>query len=406
MGSRGTLIEGDGKTKVKEKIAILAVAFLLLGGSATLSFSAPANDTMASPTATPPAHRRAVRHKKRLRRVRRRRAARHGWSPWDVSSLGNPSAGDNPAGEDPLVREAALKAIGNWNGSVVVVNPDNGRIISIVNQKLALASGYIPCSTVKPMVALGGLREDVVTPETMLPSMRGGRINMKNALARSDNLYFATLGEMLGFRRVTHYARELGYGERAGWHIPGESPGVFPAAPPPQRQGGVGLLTSFGQDIEVTPLQMAALISALANGGTLYYLQYPRSPEALQNFRPIVKRRLTDLAPYIPEVKPGLEAAVLYGTARAAFNREEDIFGKTGTCSENRARMGWFVSFAEAGHARYVVVVTLRGGRPMFGPHAAEIAGVLYRDMLQISQPGQEATQAGRLPSLLERPGQ
>ena len=387
---------------MKEKIAILAVAFLLLVGIDRTNLSSPASNETAPSTTSTTHH--VLTHPKRRRRIVRksRRRVIHHWSPWDVSSMGDPSAGDNPAGEDLVAREAALRAIGNWNGSVVVVNPNNGRIVSIVNQKLALTSGYIPCSTIKPMVALGGLREAIVTPQTMLPSMRGGRITMKNALARSDNLYFATLGNMLGFKRVTRYAEELGYGQLAGWHIAGESPGVFPSAPPPQRQGGVGLLTSFGQDIEVTPLQMAALISAIANGGTLYYLQYPRSQEQIQNFHPIVKRRLTDLAPFIPEVKPGLEAAVMYGTARAAFNPEEQIFGKTGTCSENRARMGWFVSFGE-GQPNYVVVVTLRGGRPMFGPHAAEIAGVFYRDVLQTGQPSQ---QARRLPALLSRPGQ
>ncbi|MGH9430540.1 MAG: penicillin-binding transpeptidase domain-containing protein [Terriglobia bacterium] len=389
---------------MKEKIAILAVAFLLLAGIESAVLSKPLSDESTPPTTTTYHHPLRRRRKSRLRKTRRRRrVVRHYWSPWAVSSIGVPTAGDNPAGENPIIREAAIKAIGDWNGSVVVVDPNNGRILSIVDQKLALDSGYIPCSTIKPMVALGGLREDVVTPQTKLPSMRGGRIDLKDALAHSDNLYFATLGNMLGFQRVTHYAEELGYGQLAGWHIPGESPGVFPAAPPPQRQGGVGLLTSFGQDIEVTPLQMAALISAIANGGTLYYLQYPRSPEQIQKFHPIIKRRLTDLAPFIPEVKPGLEAAVLYGTARSAFNPEEQIFGKTGTCSENRARMGWFVSFAEKGQPQYVVVVTLRGGRPMYGPHAAEIAGQFYREMLQM---GQEPTQAWRMPVLITRPGQ
>ncbi|MGH9452755.1 MAG: penicillin-binding transpeptidase domain-containing protein [Terriglobia bacterium] len=389
---------------MKQKIAILAVAFLLLAGIDSIVLSKPASDESTPPTTTTYHHHLIRRRKSRLRKVRRRRRiVHHYWSPWDVSSLGDPSAGDNPVGEDPIIREAAIKAIGNWNGSVVVVNPNNGRILSIVDQRLALDSGYIPCSTIKPMVALGGLREDIVTPKTKLPSMRGGRIDLKDALARSDNLYFATLGNMLGFQRVTHYAEELGYGQLAGWHIPGESPGVFPSAPPPQRQGGVGLLTSFGQDIEVTPLQMAALISAIANGGTLYYLQYPRSPDDIQHFHPIIKRRLTDLAPFIPEVKPGLEGAVVYGTARRAFNPDEQIFGKTGTCSENRARMGWFVSFVGEDQPKYVVVVTLRGGRPMYGPHAAEIAGEFYRDMLEM---GQEPTQARRMPALLSRPGQ
>jgi penicillin-binding protein 2 len=394
---------GEGKT-VKEKAAILAVAFVLLAGIDLTVFSKPLSGERTPHTKT--AYHHPVRRRRKAalrRRARQRRIVHHYWSPWDVSSIGDPTAGDNPVGENPIIREAAIKAIGDWNGSMVVVNPNNGRILSIVDQRLALESGYIPCSTVKPMVALAGLREDVVTPRTELPSMRGGRIDMKDALAHSDNLYFATLGNMLGFQRVERYARDVGYGSLAGWHIPGESPGVFPDAPPPLREGGTGLLTSFGTGIEVTPLQMAALLSAIANGGTLYYLQYPRSPEQIADFHPIIKRRLTNLAPFIPEVKPGLAAAVLYGTARSAFNPEEDIFGKTGTCSENRARMGWFVSFEQKGQPQYVVVVTLRGGRAMFGPHAAEIAGVFYREMLDM---GQEPLQARRFPVLITRPGQ
>ncbi len=54
-------------------------------------------------------------------------------------------------------------------------------------------------------------------------------------------------------------------------------PGSFPAAPP--KEGGMGMLTSFGEEISQTPLELAGLMSAVANGGTLYWLQYPRSQE-------------------------------------------------------------------------------------------------------------------------------
>lgn len=327
------------------------------------------------------------------------------WSPWTVSSYSDPSAGDQLLGGDPLVRQAAIKAIGRWNGSIVVVNPNNGRILTIVNQKLALSRGYIPCSTVKPMVALAGLEEGVVTLRTKLRGMTGGLVDMTEALARSDNRYFAQVGEMLGFPRVEEYAEELGYGQNAGLNITGESPGVFPSEPPPVSEGGVGRLTSFGTGIEQTPLQMAALVSAIANGGTLYWLQYPHTPEEAEHFEPKVRRVLTNLVPYIPDVRQGMAAAVLYGTARSAYNPNEDIFGKTGTCSEDGGRMGWFISFSEEDHPQYVVIVELRGGRPMYGPHAAEIAGDLYRSLLPNSV---EAEQSQRvpLPSLVEQPGQ
>lgn len=301
-----------------------------------------------------------------------------------MSSYADSAADDDPTGEDPLIRAAAIQALGRWNGSVAVVDPNNGRILSIVNQKLALESAFTPCSTFKPVVAIGALKEGLITPETKIWVGRRTRMNLTEALAHSNNRFFAKLGEMLGFQRVERYAQEFGLGEKAGWNIPDESPGKFPPRPP--KEGGVGLLTSYGRDIEVTPLQMAAILSAIANGGTMYYLQYPRTPEELAQFEPRVRRHLENLSEYFPIVKRGLAAAVLYGTARLAYDPEEQIYGKTGTCSEDGARLGWFVSYANERQPKYAVVVLLRGGRPMYGPHAAEIAGKLYRELRQREQ--------------------
>ncbi len=98
------------------------------------------------------------------------------------------------------------------------------------------------------------------------------------------------------------------------------------------------------------------------------------------------------MAEFIPQIRDGLAAAVLYGTARSAYDPDLSIFGKTGTCSENGARLGWFVSYAGGLQPQYVVVVLLRGGPMMFGPHAAEIAGRLYRELI----PKEHPTQASR----------
>jgi cell division protein FtsI/penicillin-binding protein 2 len=307
--------------------------------------------------------------------------------PWGLSSYGDPTADDNPIGDDPVVRQAAVDALGNWNGSIVAVDPNTGRILSIVNQKLALSSGFTPCSTFKPVVALAALREGIITPNTKLYVGEHARMNLTDALARSNNAFFHKLGEMLGFKRITEYAQEFGIGEKAGLEIPGESAGHYPSAPP--KEGGVGFLAYCGTDVEATPLQMAALISTIANGGTLYALQYPRSPEELAAFQPVVRRRLDDLAEYIPQIQDGLAGSVLYGTGRSAYDPDLSIYGKTGTCSENGARLGWFVSYAGEVHPQYVAVVLLRGGRMMFGPHAAEIAGHFYRNLLQKEHPTQ-----------------
>jgi cell division protein FtsI/penicillin-binding protein 2 len=100
------------------------------------------------------------------------------------------------------------------------------------------------------------------------------------------------------------------------------------------------------------------------------------------DFQPRVKRQL-DIAPLVPEISDGMMGAVQYGTARSLrlnFS-EEEILGKTGTCSHDGTRFGWFASYANTSVGRVVVVVFLEGGRPTFGPKAAEIAGRMYRNL-------------------------
>ena len=291
-------------------------------------------------------------------------------------------SGDLTGGEDPVVRQAAIDALGNMNGTVVAIEPTSGRVLAMVNQKLALSSGAQPCSTIKLSVALAALSEGLVSKET--PVSLGGnyRMNLTTALAHSNNAYFEALGRKLGFEKVAYYAHEYGLGELAGYDIPGEQLGAYPEEVIPEKLGGVGKMCSFGEGVSMTPLQLGAMVSAIANGGTLYYLQHPTTPEEVANFQPRVKRQL-DIAPVIPEISDGMAGAVQYGTARKLrlnFN-EEEILGKTGTCSHDGTRFGWFASYANTSVGRVVVVIFLEGGRPTFGPKAAEIAGRMYRNM-------------------------
>jgi cell division protein FtsI/penicillin-binding protein 2 len=231
-------------------------------------------------------------------------------------------------------------------------------------------------------VALAALDEGIITKDTQVNLGGSYHMDLTEALAHSNNLYFETLGRRLGFERVRHYANQFGLGELAGYDIPGEQLGVYPDEPLPDDKGGVGRMCSFGESVSMTPLQLGALVSSIANGGTLFYLQHPTTPDQVLSFQPRIKRTL-DIAKIIPEIQDGMHAAVEYGTARslrANFN-QFPVMGKTGTCSNNGTRFGWFASYADTQYGRIVTVIFLEGGRPTFGPKAAELTGMFYRNL-------------------------
>ncbi|MGH9393256.1 MAG: penicillin-binding transpeptidase domain-containing protein [Terriglobales bacterium] len=284
---------------------------------------------------------------------------------------------DVTAGDDPTIRAAAVKALGDLNGTAVVVDPNNGRVLAMVNQALALSADYQPCSTTKMAVALAALHQGVVNENTPVRIAAHWSVNLTQALAYSINAYFEALGEKLGFATVAGFERQMGLGELAGLDIAGEDPGSVPDAPGP---GGVAKLSSFGEGVRISPLQLAAITAAIANGGTLYYLQHPTTAAEISAFEPKVKRQLP-IAALTPDIKDGLLAAVQYGTGKQARLRDEQILGKTGTCSRDGTRFGLFASYLGIEHPQLVVVVVLRGNRAVFGPRAAQVAGQIYRTL-------------------------
>jgi membrane carboxypeptidase/penicillin-binding protein len=289
--------------------------------------------------------------------------------------------GDNTAGEDPTIRAAVIDALGNMHGTAVVINPANGRILAMVNQAMALAPGAEPCSTIKLSVGLAALSEGLITRDTPV-NLGGFRMNLTEALAHSNNLYFEEMGRELGFERVRHYATQFGLGELAGYNIPGEQLGTYPDHEIPASEGGVGRMCSFGQGVNLTPLQLGAFVAAIANGGTLYYLQHPTGADEIASFVPRIKRTL-DISRFIPDLQDGMAGAVEYGTARSlrVNFHELPVFGKTGTCSNAGTRYGWFASFSDSPMGSLVTVFFLEGGRPVFGPRAAELTGLFYRSL-------------------------
>jgi penicillin-binding protein 2 len=385
---------------VKFRAWFLRIAFFL--GLAILLEASGIAASVNPPTLTPRRKARGVTEnqhaKKRMRTLARSRAPRSRYAAthysgthrrpryyerFHTSSFASDiTEGDVTAGEDPVVRQAAIDALGNMNGTVVAIEPTSGRVLAMVNQKLALSGGAQPCSTIKLSVALAALSEGVIDEQTEVPLGRRSRMNLTEALAHSNNAYFEAVGRKLGFEKVQYYAHQFGLGELAGYQIPGEQLGTYPEAEISSKLGGVGKMCSFGEGISMTPLQLGALVTAISNGGTLYYLQHPNSSDEVASFQPRVKRHL-DIEPVIPELSNGMAGAVLYGTARSVhlnFN-EESILGKTGTCSRAGTRYGWFASYANTDVGRIVTVVFLQGGHPTFGPKAAEIAGLMYRNL-------------------------
>ncbi|HTZ49116.1 MAG TPA: penicillin-binding transpeptidase domain-containing protein [Verrucomicrobiae bacterium] len=377
---------------IKDLGKTVATALLVATLALPLPAAEPAGKPIVSSTSSSKAKKAKAKSKKKLAP-----SSYRGYAPTYADSV----SADDPAYDDPVVRQAAVDALGRYNGSVVAVDPNTGRILTVVNQKVAFSDGYIPCSTIKPTIAIAALEENVITNDTMLKVGRRKYMNLTEALAHSNNAFFEELGRRMGFDTVSKYGRLLGLGELSGYNLPDEHPGAFPTAPP--ALGGVARMSSFGEGIQITPLQLAALASAVANGGTLYYLQYPHTQEEVQNFEPKVKRDL-NIASVLPEVREGMLAAVLYGTAKLSYDAggDETMLGKTGTCDDhtNPSRIGWFVSYADETHPKIALAVLLRGNtRRVKGPTAAQVAGGIYRRLREQNYFGETPKTASAVPS-------
>ena len=189
----------------------------------------------------------------------------------------NPAKDDVAGYDDPVVREIALEALGHEKGSVVAVDPTSGRILAIVNQKMAFSSALEPCSTIKPFIALGGLQEGVITRDTMIRVAPRHYMDLTEAMAHSNNNFFQEVGTRLGFDRVIKYDFSVGARPTRRLQHSGRAAGFLADPSAYFRRGRSHVELRLG--IRMTPFQLASLVSTLANGGTQYYLQYPRSTD-------------------------------------------------------------------------------------------------------------------------------
>jgi penicillin-binding protein 2 len=256
------------------------------------------------------------------------------------------------------------------------MDPFSGRVIAVVNPQYGLEKAYQPCSVFKIVVALAGLSEGAITPETTYNCARGcwmwpghGLIDLRRALGVSCNPFFEDIGERLGYATVQRYAHLLGLGSVSGLNVEREAPGRVPSS---CSQADVGHLSSHAAGITTSALQLGVLLSATINGGIVYQPQLatPQGFVARERWRLPANTVYKGLA-------DGYISAVNEGSATGAFDPNVLVAGKTGSCS----RLGWFASYAPADRPELVIVVFLHGGN---GHRASDVAGNIYQSLYQL----------------------
>jgi penicillin-binding protein 2 len=173
------------------------------------------------------------------------------------------------------------------------------------------------------------------------------------------------------------YARQLGLGEKTGINLHNESAGRVPTF----KSGfAVNHMSSHGDDFKVTAMQLATLVSAIANGGRLLRPFVPHAHQDESKFTTKVRRSVSITAESFQHLLPGMIGSVSYGSGRRAFDPQETVLGKTGTCIEQGTWVGLFTSYAPLKNPKLAIVVIARGsdGRNHF---PAAVAGRIYRGL-------------------------
>lgn len=322
------------------------------------------------------AERRRLEREERARRARlareaeeRRRAFERGLRQETASNISK----DSLEGEDSTIRRIAVEALGDKAGTVVVMDPRTGRIFSIVNQEWAVKRGFKPCSTIKLVSGMAAINENL-TGERGVLSDGSFPMNLDDALAYSNNTYFQKAGPNFGRQKMVDYARALGIGVPTGINLPGEFAGRVPTNNNDPR------IYSHGDDFEVTPLQLAVMVSAITNGGILPVPRVATNPFEQTNFIPQWRGRVDLPAEVIRSVIPGMVGASQYGTARNGVQRHHEVAGKTGSCIGGNTWVGLFASVAPVDDPRFAVVVITQGESER-GRHAAAIAGRIFKGL-------------------------
>jgi len=363
---------------------------------------------------------------------------------------------------DAELQRRAEEALGDKAGAVVALDATNGRILALVSrptfdqlsfvrglspkewqslvndpfhplENRALCGQYPPGSTYKIVTAIAGLMEGVITPESTFycPGhyVFGGRpyhcwkngghgtVAVHRAIVESCDVFFYRLGQKVGVDRLAKYARMLGLGEQTGLGTGPEKPGLVASSAWKKKRFGVPwqegetLSVAIGQGFNlVTPLQMASLTAAVANGGKLWRPQVVLRTEQADGapdrvFEPVLRRQVA-IKPWVLDlVRDGLAGVVSEprGTGRRAQVEGVTVGGKTGTAQVVRLEKfkgikdiekipyryrdhAWFVCFAPVDRPQIAVaVVAEHAGHG--GSAAAPVAQKVLAAYFELMQP-------------------
>jgi cell division protein FtsI (penicillin-binding protein 3) len=334
------------------------------------------------------------------------------------------------------------------SAAAVVLEPHTGEILALANAPTfdpneaagasadarrndALQNIYEPGSTFKLVAYTAALEEKLITPETRIEcpgsiSLPGrvvhdhahGSLTATEALAKSSNVAAIKLGQRLGNERLYSYIRQLGFGSKTGVELPGETAGLV--RPVSRWQPGSIGSVPIGQEVGVTPVQMAAAYGSVANDGVRvapHLVREVRDAEGrvVEQARPEQRRVVSEET--ARELRGMLESVTLKGTARAAQLEGYTAAGKTGTAQKVDPKthaysqtkyVASFVGFAPVERPAAVIIVVLdepeglhQGGQ-VSAPVFSEIADQIlpYLDVMPDTAPGaQTPSAAGRLAS-------
>jgi len=318
------------------------------------------------------------------------------------------------------VREYEAKS-----GLVIVMDPNDGGIYALASypgfnpnnfaayprevwKNPAVANAYEPGSIFKPIVAAAALEEGIARPNDIFfcengdyevggvqigeaANHRFGWLSLQNIITKSSNIGAIKVAEKLGPNLFHEYIRSFGFGSRLGVDLPGETPGQLRNV---SDWSGLSLASiSFGHEISVSPMQMAAAMAPIANGGTLLkphvtheVLKHGKTVEAPG--RQVIRRVLTRHTSR--QMVDILKRVVKSGTGKQADIDGFEVAGKTGTAQKidpetrtysTSAYLASFIGFVPADAPRLVILVMI--DEPQKSYWGGEVAAPVFKRLAE-----------------------